>query len=64
LHLISIATYDFVHIAENGPFLFPPLFLHRVRFSENDLLTCGVVQVKEVAYSIICNFLKYFIEFS
>jgi len=63
LHLISIATYDIVHIAEQDPFLFLPL-LHRDGFSETDLLTCDVVQVKAAAYCTIRNFLKYFKEFS
>jgi hypothetical protein len=55
---------SFVHIAEKGPLLLPPLLLHRERFSETDLLTCDVVQVKEAAYSITHNYFKYFTEFS
>jgi hypothetical protein len=50
--------------AKKGPLLFPPLLLHRERFSETDLLTCDIVQVKEGAYSITNNHFKYFIELS
>ena len=58
LHLISVANKDFVPIAEKGLFLLPPLLLHRVRFSETNLLTCDV-QVKEAAYSIIQLYITF-----